>query len=93
MLELGPDERRFHYELGEYAASAGVDVLVTVGPLGAAIAEGFARPEATHVTVDAEAAAATVAGPARARGRRAGQGVAGRRLDLVCAALAQGAVA
>jgi len=33
MLELGPDERRFHAEIGEHARAAGVDVLVTVGPL------------------------------------------------------------
>jgi UDP-N-acetylmuramoyl-tripeptide--D-alanyl-D-alanine ligase len=33
MLELGPDERRFHAEIGEYARAAGVDLLVTVGPL------------------------------------------------------------
>jgi UDP-N-acetylmuramyl pentapeptide synthase len=33
MLELGPDERRFHAEIGEHARAAGVDLLVTVGPL------------------------------------------------------------
>jgi UDP-N-acetylmuramoyl-tripeptide--D-alanyl-D-alanine ligase len=33
MLELGPDERRFHAEIGEHARATGVDVLVTVGPL------------------------------------------------------------
>jgi UDP-N-acetylmuramoyl-tripeptide--D-alanyl-D-alanine ligase len=33
MLELGPDERRFHAEIGDYARAAGVDLLVTVGPL------------------------------------------------------------
>ena len=33
MLELGPDERRFHAELGAQARDAGVDVLVTVGDL------------------------------------------------------------
>jgi UDP-N-acetylmuramoyl-tripeptide--D-alanyl-D-alanine ligase len=33
MLELGPDERRFHTEIGDYARAAGVDLLVTVGPL------------------------------------------------------------
>ena len=32
MLELGPDEARFHREVGEHARSAGVEVLVTVGP-------------------------------------------------------------
>jgi UDP-N-acetylmuramoyl-tripeptide--D-alanyl-D-alanine ligase len=33
MLELGPDERRFHAEIGEHARAAGVELLVTVGPL------------------------------------------------------------
>ena len=31
MLELGPDERRFHEEIGAHARDAGVDLLVTVG--------------------------------------------------------------
>ena len=35
MLELGPDERRFHADLGPQARDAGVAVLVTVGPLAA----------------------------------------------------------
>jgi UDP-N-acetylmuramyl pentapeptide synthase len=33
MLELGPDERRFHAEIGEHARAVGVELLVTVGPL------------------------------------------------------------
>jgi UDP-N-acetylmuramoyl-tripeptide--D-alanyl-D-alanine ligase len=33
MLELGPDERRFHAEIGGHARANGVDLLVTVGPL------------------------------------------------------------
>jgi UDP-N-acetylmuramyl pentapeptide synthase len=33
MLELGPDERRFHAEIGEHARADGVELLVTVGPL------------------------------------------------------------
>jgi UDP-N-acetylmuramoyl-tripeptide--D-alanyl-D-alanine ligase len=37
MLELGPDERRFHAEIGEHARATGVDVLVTVGPLARAM--------------------------------------------------------
>ncbi len=41
MLELGPEARRYHEQLGELADEAGVDVLVTVGPLAAAIAERF----------------------------------------------------
>ncbi len=41
MLELGPREREFHAEIGRYAAECGVDVLVTVGPLAACMADGF----------------------------------------------------
>jgi UDP-N-acetylmuramoyl-tripeptide--D-alanyl-D-alanine ligase len=37
MLELGPEARAYHEQLGELATAAGVDVLVTVGPLAAAI--------------------------------------------------------
>jgi UDP-N-acetylmuramoyl-tripeptide--D-alanyl-D-alanine ligase len=41
MLELGPREREFHLELGEEVARSGVELLVTVGPLAAAMAERF----------------------------------------------------
>ena len=56
MLELGPDGRAYHVELGELANAAGVDLLVTVGPLAAAIAESF-DGEAQPVADAAEAAA------------------------------------
>ena len=41
MLELGPDELRFHAEVGRHASDKDVDVLVTVGPLAAAMSEEF----------------------------------------------------
>jgi UDP-N-acetylmuramoyl-tripeptide--D-alanyl-D-alanine ligase len=41
MLELGPDEVRFHEEIGAHARAAGVDVLVSVGPLAAAMGPAF----------------------------------------------------
>jgi UDP-N-acetylmuramoyl-tripeptide--D-alanyl-D-alanine ligase len=41
MLELGPDARSFHLELGEHAAEVGVDLLITVGPLAAAMSERY----------------------------------------------------
>jgi UDP-N-acetylmuramyl pentapeptide synthase len=41
MLELGPDEVRFHEEIGAHARGAGLDLLVTVGPLAAAIGPAF----------------------------------------------------
>ncbi len=42
MLELGPDEREYHVDIGRQAEDRGVGLLVTVGPLAAAMAEGFA---------------------------------------------------
>ena len=59
MLELGPDEHRFHAEIGAYASECGVDVLVTVGPLAAAIAGEFRGGE-LHGAADAAGAAALV---------------------------------
>ena len=41
MLELGPDEDRFHAEIGAHARAAGVDVLVAVGPRAAHFADGY----------------------------------------------------
>jgi UDP-N-acetylmuramoyl-tripeptide--D-alanyl-D-alanine ligase len=56
MLELGPEGRHYHEELGPLAEAAGVDLLVTVGPLAAAIAEHF-DGEAQPVADAGEAAA------------------------------------
>ena len=85
MLELGPREREFHAQLGEQAAAAGVDVLVTVGPLAASIAEGFHGE--THAVSDA-AEAATIVPALLAPGDvvliKASRGVG---LELVCRAL------
>ncbi|MBD3947047.1 UDP-N-acetylmuramoyl-tripeptide--D-alanyl-D-alanine ligase [Nocardioides ganghwensis] len=41
MLELGDEAAAAHHGVGAYAAEVGVDVLVTVGPGAAAVAEGF----------------------------------------------------
>ena len=41
MLELGPEERRFHEQIGEYANDTHVDLLITVGPLAAAMADRY----------------------------------------------------
>ena len=51
MLELGPDEERFHAEIGEHARASGVDLLVTVGPRAAAM-------QGDHAVADAAEAAA-----------------------------------
>jgi UDP-N-acetylmuramoyl-tripeptide--D-alanyl-D-alanine ligase len=61
MLELGPDERRFHAELGAHARDAGVELLVTVGPLAQHIGAGRAGG-AVHAVADAAAAAELVPG-------------------------------
>jgi UDP-N-acetylmuramoyl-tripeptide--D-alanyl-D-alanine ligase len=53
MLELGPESGRFHAEIGDHARSAGVDLLVTVGPRAAAM-------QGDHAVADAAEAAAIV---------------------------------
>jgi UDP-N-acetylmuramoyl-tripeptide--D-alanyl-D-alanine ligase len=85
MLELGPAEREFHAQLGEQAAAAGVDVLVTVGPLAASIADRFGGE--THAMADAGEAAAVVPellAPGDVVLVKASRGVG---LELVCRAL------
>jgi UDP-N-acetylmuramoyl-tripeptide--D-alanyl-D-alanine ligase len=61
MLELGPDERRFHAEIGAHARDAGVELLVTVGPLAQHIGAGRAGGT-VHAVADAAAAAELVPG-------------------------------
>ena len=59
MLELGPDEARFHAEVGAHAKAAGVNLLVAVGPRAAHFADGYGEVVALP---DAQAAANTVSG-------------------------------
>ena len=56
MLELGPAEYEHHREIGAYAAAAGVELLVTVGPRAAAMLEQFDGE--SHALLDAGEAAA-----------------------------------
>jgi UDP-N-acetylmuramoyl-tripeptide--D-alanyl-D-alanine ligase len=89
MLELGPAQRAYHVELGEHADRAGVDVLVTVGPLAAAIAERFDGE--AHSVADAGEAASLL--PELLQDGdvvlvKASRGVG---LELVCDALKEGA--
>ena len=91
MLELGPDERRFHAEIGAYARGAGVDTLITVGPLAAEMAATFAGD--VHAVRDAAQAAELVAGlvgPGDVVLVKASRGIG---LELVCRALARGEAA
>ena len=86
MLELGPDEQRFHEEIGAYANGVDIDVLVTVGPLAKAMTSTFARGEA-HETANAPEAAALTAKllqPGDTVLVKASRGVG---LELVCGAL------
>jgi UDP-N-acetylmuramoyl-tripeptide--D-alanyl-D-alanine ligase len=56
MLELGPAEREHHAEIGAYAASAGVELLIAVGPRSAAMLDRYDGE--AHAVVDAAEAAA-----------------------------------
>ena len=87
MLELGPDERALHREVGEAAASAGVDVLVTVGPLAAHMAEGFGDGQVREAADAAQAAeiAAKLLGPGDVVLVKASRGIG---LELVAERLA-----
>ena len=82
MLELGPEAPRFHREIGEHASARGIDVLVTVGVIGAETRGGFAG-EAYSVS-DARAAAELLERTAARRGYRARQGLAGSRSRAGC---------
>jgi UDP-N-acetylmuramoyl-tripeptide--D-alanyl-D-alanine ligase len=84
MLELGPTADRYHREIGRYASGI-ADVLVTVGPLAAAMAEEFSGER--HAVGDAAAAAGLVASlllPGDAVLVKASNGVG---LNLVCETL------
>lgn len=60
MLELGPQAPRLHREIGLYAADAGVDLLISVGPLAAEMRTEFEGE--SYATADAEAAAELLGG-------------------------------
>jgi UDP-N-acetylmuramoyl-tripeptide--D-alanyl-D-alanine ligase len=60
MLELGPEARRMHREIGAHAAARGVELLVTVGPLAAEMRSDF--PGESHAVADASAAGALLEG-------------------------------
>jgi UDP-N-acetylmuramoyl-tripeptide--D-alanyl-D-alanine ligase len=91
MLELGPDERDYHVEIGAHAAATGVELLVTVGRLAAAMADGYDGE--TLAVADAAQAAALVPdllAPGDVVLVKASRGVG---LELVCGALLEGATA
>jgi UDP-N-acetylmuramoyl-tripeptide--D-alanyl-D-alanine ligase len=90
MLELGPEAERYHREIGRHADRV-ADVLVTVGPLAAAMAEEFGGER--HVLADAQAAAALVPELLRAGDVVLVKASNGVGLKLVCETLSAGAVA
>ena len=88
MLELGPAERAHHREIGSYAASAGVELLIAVGPRAAAMLETF--DGASHAVPDAAAAAelaSELVGPGDVVLVKASRGVG---LEVVAEKLAEG---
>lgn len=89
MLELGPREREFHLELGEEASRAGVNLLVTVGPLAAEIAVRFDGER--HRVEDAAEAAALVPELLQPQDVVLIKGSRGVGLELVCRAVCAGA--
>jgi UDP-N-acetylmuramoyl-tripeptide--D-alanyl-D-alanine ligase len=90
MLELGERERDFHVAIGEHAAAVGVDVLVTVGPLAAAM--GTAYRGELHLVADAAEAAATVPELLEPRDVILIKASRAVGLELVCRALGAGAL-
>ncbi|MGI8414233.1 MAG: UDP-N-acetylmuramoyl-tripeptide--D-alanyl-D-alanine ligase [Solirubrobacteraceae bacterium] len=85
MLELGSDARTYHLEIGEHAGTVGVDVLVTVGSLAAAMGERFDGE--VHAVVDAGEAAAIVAELLAPGDAVLVKGSRGVGLELVCRGL------
>jgi UDP-N-acetylmuramoyl-tripeptide--D-alanyl-D-alanine ligase len=89
MLELGPEDRDYHVQIGARAAEVEVDLLVTVGPLAAAMSQAF-DGEVQSVADAAEAAALLpeLVAPGDVVLVKASRGVG---LELVCQALAESA--
>ena len=88
MLELGPEGRAYHLELGQLAGEAGVDLLVTVGPLAAAITERFDGP--AQAVADAGEAAAILPELLEPGDMVLVKGSLGVGLKVVCEALGVG---
>jgi UDP-N-acetylmuramoyl-tripeptide--D-alanyl-D-alanine ligase len=82
MLELGPEGPRLHRELGAHAAAAGVELLVTVGPLAAEMGREIAG--AVYAAPDAKAAAQLLPGLLREGDTVLVKGSRGVGLERVC---------
>src|ERR1700677_891203 len=88
MLELGPEAARFHREIGEHASARGVDVLVTVGMMGAEMSDGFSGE--AHSVPDAAGAAELLRGLLRDGDTVLVKGSRGVCLELVAPMLSAG---
>jgi UDP-N-acetylmuramoyl-tripeptide--D-alanyl-D-alanine ligase len=91
MLELGPQARRYHQQVGSQANAAGVDLLVTVGRLAAAMTDEFAGD--ARRLADAGEAARVVPGLLQAGDLVLIKGSLGVGLRRVCDALGVGTAA
>lgn len=89
MMELGPDEARYHREIGEAAAQAGVDLVIAVGERAAHYAAGAAGVETVHIGTVEEAVEA-VPGLVGAGDTVLLKGSRSMRLERVGAALTDG---
>ena len=90
MLELGKFSRQGHFGVGEYAAKAGVDLLVTVGTEAKAIAEGAVsvRPGLEYYCCASNTEAAETLGKILHRGDTVlVKGSRGMKTDEIVAAL------
>jgi UDP-N-acetylmuramoyl-tripeptide--D-alanyl-D-alanine ligase len=85
MLELGPRGLDYHLELGEEVGRSGVELLVTVGPLAAAMGERFHGER--YSVADAAEAAGIVPELVRPGDVVLIKGSLGVRLERVCRAL------
>ncbi len=85
MLELGPQERALHREIGAYARERGVGLLVTVGPLASGMGEDLDAP--VYRVPDARAAAAVLPDLLRAGDTVLVKGSRGVGLEVVAQAL------
>ena len=88
MLELGAGETEAHREIGAYASTSGVELLVAVGPLSAAMADAF-DGEVLRAA-DAVSAASLVAGVVRSGDVVLVKASRGIGLEIVAEALARG---
>ncbi|HEV7772322.1 MAG TPA: UDP-N-acetylmuramoyl-tripeptide--D-alanyl-D-alanine ligase [Conexibacter sp.] len=93
MLELGPEEVRFHAEIGAHAATLGVDLLVAVGPRSRELADAFGDAGEAVLAPDAARAAALVPGLVRPGDTVLVKASRGVGLERVAEALANAAEA